>query len=344
MNVLGFRDVQAWLQDRDGNHLPLGLAIVDGNQITTVIEVNPGLPKQYHLHWRTSEGTPRINAWCEVFRPLKRKGVKSDSTVRIANHYMSADNVHSQSRSTRGRLELPLQRDSWLQTPSRSKEQVKARKSKKFISLSIKRLRTAPVERKSRDKQNPGALVYSFDMDMFDDDETEPFVIFRFEFKPNTAQDPQISPGPGLRTSPRKLSLQGKKTSRALSPEISELSSSESEPEVPPSSAAGTRPKGRVQIHSRSTERNKRQRADSDSDGAPAARDVDAILKKRKTMLQRQQELRDTKERKRARREELAKKLEDETKALAEKLAEEEKEAEEIERDIERMEAALQAN
>ncbi|KAJ6546848.1 hypothetical protein B0H19DRAFT_1162758 [Mycena capillaripes] len=229
LDTLSHHGIDAWLQDPKGNRFPLGPPIVDGNKITTVIELDN--PKSYSLEWCTSPGAPAINAWCELFRPAGKAG--HIKMVRIANHYMAENDLRTQSRSSKGRLELPLQRDAWLWTP-RSKIGV--------ISLEIRRLRSPPRETERQDEKNPGSLIYEIDVDMLDDDNSNsggetkpPYVIFRFQFKPEEMSDERTDSSSSSQISrrgTRHSSLRSKKTTREKSSDLSELS--ESEPEEPP--------------------------------------------------------------------------------------------------------------
>jgi hypothetical protein len=81
---------------------------------------------------------------------------------------MSADDPQTQSRSTRGRLELPLKQDAWLGLPYNQKKHNRVKPRKGFISLEIRRLRNPPAETQ---QQGLDSLVNTVKMEMLDDDD-----------------------------------------------------------------------------------------------------------------------------------------------------------------------------
>ncbi|KAJ7708287.1 hypothetical protein B0H17DRAFT_1125050 [Mycena rosella] len=361
-NILKLRGVHAWLQDPEGRRLPLvGPAVIDGNQITAVVEIDIRESKKFHLYWGTGEGSPPINACCEIFRPHGQSRYRHGhwvhpEIVQVANDYMSVEDIQTQSCSTSGQLELPLRRDGWLGTPFRcnSKNQTTARKG--FISLEIRRLRSPLTGTEYLDVDKPGSVVYEIDMEMTNDDDKgaskPPFIIFRFDFKP-IRRGPRVASG-------KNLGQEKKADQMPLSPELSKLSDSEPEPEnsLLGHPAADRQPRAPINTGAGSSNKRKRQ-SEVEVDSA-ADKNYDGILQKHKTILRKQQELRDEKEWMQAQREKLAKQLVEKTKVLAAQLEEEQNEAEQIEvftrseifvypnvkgtqRDIKRMEAALHA-
>jgi hypothetical protein len=107
---------------------------------------------------------------------------------------MSADDPQTQSRSTRGRLELPLKQDAWLGLPYNQKKHNRVKPRKGFISLEIRRLRNPPAETQ---QEGIDSLVNTVKMEMLDDDDeaaaNPPFIIFRFEFQPAKTGNELIS-------------------------------------------------------------------------------------------------------------------------------------------------------
>ncbi|KAJ7885396.1 hypothetical protein B0H13DRAFT_1889611 [Mycena leptocephala] len=303
--------------------------IVNGNQIMTTIKVDR--PKSYSLEWCKSQDAPAINAWCEIFRPAGKSGhVK---IVRIANHYMAEDDPRTQSRSSKGRLELPLQRDTWLWTPPTPK---------RFVSLEVRRLRKPPKEKKRLEQDNPGSLLYETDVDMFDGDGV-PYITFRFEFevRENTDKKTDLSVSSsrmsrrGIRRAP--LRYRSKQDPRGKSSDLSELSSSESDPDGPPLASVVARKKKHSQVEVRGATSSNNVSAEQ---VAPEG-NIDLLLKKRKTIIQQQEEMEEEKRLKRAKREKLVQDLEKDYKKRTVQLAKEKDESREIDDDIEKMEAAL---
>ncbi|KAJ7494459.1 hypothetical protein B0H11DRAFT_2004733 [Mycena galericulata] len=182
MGTLSYRGIDAWLHGKDGKHLPLGPVVVEGNQITTVVELKS--PKAYHLMWCKSRDAPSINARCDMFRPAGKTGFIE--TARIANYYMNADDAQTQSRSSKGRLEHPLPRDSWLWTPKRRPG---------FVSLEIRRLQGPAKEIQRRDETGPGTKLYEMSLDYLDEIDAPPYIIFRFEFKQTVEETAGSSSG-----------------------------------------------------------------------------------------------------------------------------------------------------
>ncbi|KAJ7494458.1 hypothetical protein B0H11DRAFT_2004725 [Mycena galericulata] len=170
MDTLSYRGIDAWLYGQDGKHLPLGPVVVEGNQITTVVELKS--PKAYHLNWCKSRDAPSINARCDMFRPAGKTRIVENA--RIASCYMNADDAQTQARSSNGRLEHPLPRYSWLWTP-------KSRPG--FVSLEIMRLRGPAKEIQRRDETTSGTKFYEMSPDYLDEVEAPPFITFTFEFK-----------------------------------------------------------------------------------------------------------------------------------------------------------------
>ncbi|KAJ7122665.1 hypothetical protein C8R43DRAFT_959169 [Mycena crocata] len=180
-DILEFRGVRAWLQDPDGQRLPLSVPpVIHGNQITASIALAIHAKKKFHLSWCTAPGTPSLNAWCQVFRSSRH-----GETTRATNHYMSSEDIETQSGSTRRQLELPLPRHAWLSTPYWPDGNRQYRAHKGSISLEIRRLCKPPHEREYQDVDKPGTVIYEADLDIPDDDASkDPFVVFRFDFKP----------------------------------------------------------------------------------------------------------------------------------------------------------------
>ncbi|KAJ7042073.1 hypothetical protein C8F04DRAFT_1390913 [Mycena alexandri] len=224
-NTLSHRGVDAWLQDPNGTRLVFPrAAVVQGNIITAVIEVEN--PKSYSVEWCKSQGATAMHAWCEIFRPSRKSGVVSITC--IANHSMAADSPETQSRSSRDRLQLPLQRNAWLWTP---------RSGEGFVSLEIRRMHKPSREMAGKQKR-PGSIVYDTRLDMLDDDDMPPHIIFRFEFVlKESIKAKMLAPktlkrgGPRVHTR-RDQPLRSNRTRKARLPsDLSDLSSSESEPE-----------------------------------------------------------------------------------------------------------------
>ncbi|KAJ7644455.1 hypothetical protein FB45DRAFT_897967 [Roridomyces roridus] len=189
LNALELEGIRAWLEDNKKNRLPLGPAVIEGNKISTVIQVTK--KRSYHLHWCTVDGSKPIHARCEIFcpdfpspnSPQKKTRSKKSSTIRIANHHMSGADPQTQSRSTKNRLEDPLQRDAWLEAKGDSPGG-----AENFIALEIRLLREAPSEEKRYpDKKNPGFMVYEVEMDYLPENDPDtgkpPSVIFHFDFR-----------------------------------------------------------------------------------------------------------------------------------------------------------------
>ncbi|KAJ7700895.1 hypothetical protein B0H17DRAFT_1247688 [Mycena rosella] len=201
-NILSHRGVKAWLQDPqdEGNRLTLGTpAIVEGNQITTIIEVEK--PQGFYLNWRMSGNTPSMNAWCEILRPAE----ESDCTqiVRVSSESMSTTDLQTRVLSTRGHLEVPHARHAWLMVPEY--------KEGGYSGL--------PEEICRRDESNPQHLVYETVTDLRDEDTIRPYIIFRFEFKPKGK--PKSGPSSSgkakrsiLHNKPERLCFESKPTDR----------------------------------------------------------------------------------------------------------------------------------
>ncbi|KAJ7084790.1 hypothetical protein B0H15DRAFT_381156 [Mycena belliarum] len=210
-DTLSHLGIDAWLQDPEGNHLALPPASVHGNRITTTIEVEKpqvielkyleliasSLVQRFSIHWCKSRNAPSINAWCEIFRPSGKSGLIE--ITRIANQIMAANDEGTQSRSSQGRLELPLQRDNWLWMP-RSREG--------FVSLEIRRLLEIPKETKRVDANNPQSILYEVVTNLRDTTDMPPYVVFRFEFKPTQRTfSVSVSPYGRHHWKPRRPSL-----------------------------------------------------------------------------------------------------------------------------------------
>ncbi|KAJ6606290.1 hypothetical protein DFH09DRAFT_5116 [Mycena vulgaris] len=315
--------IDAWLQDPKGARLALSPAVVNGNLITTVIEVEN--PKSYCLHWCKSRDTPSINARCDVFRPVGKSGhVK---IARIAHRFMAADDAQTQSRSSQGALELPLQKDAWLWTP-------RSGSRTGYISLEVRRLRHSPWQSVPMGNEDPELVV-----DELNGDEgatTPPNIIFRFDFKPKGPARSISSTISSSRRKSRHSPLLIKKTC-AQSYELSDLSSSESEPERPPVDK-----EEHIQIDRRGEGSKTRLEPDKTLKRAPPEQDtVSVLLKKRRTIMQRQEEIEQAKQSKRTKLEKLLQDLEEDTKVRAEKLADDQNESEQIENEIKKIQAAL---
>ncbi|KAF7353779.1 hypothetical protein MVEN_01063400 [Mycena venus] len=250
LNTLSHHGIDAWLQDNKGRRFTFGPPVVDGNQITAVIELENR--KSYSLAWCTSRDAPPVNALCEVFRPAGKSG--HIKTCRIANHYMADNDPETQSRSSKGRLELPLQRDTWLWTPPGGAG---------FVTLEIRRLRKPPKETERPDDNNPGLVVCEFNIDLHDDDKgraaQRPHIVFRFEFKtkgmPHESKRPirppykkNIDATSSTRITRRRPSTRLEAARRDQMSELSELSSSESEFEGPPLSSVLANKQEHIQV------------------------------------------------------------------------------------------------
>ncbi|KAJ7491117.1 hypothetical protein FB451DRAFT_1514571 [Mycena latifolia] len=303
MDILTHFGVEAWLEDPKGRKLSLEPAVVSGNQITAVIKV--GSPKSYCISWRKKQGAPALNAWCEVFRPAGRTGHHDAKVVRVANDFMAVNNLQTQSRSSKGELEHPLQRDAWLWTPpSRTG----------FVSLEIRRLNSPPMERERVDKSRPGVTVFEIEVDLLDKDEGPPYIVFRFEFEPKG--DPMVSiPSSGA--------------SRVQNEDPSDA-------ERPPLVSVGKGKKRKNVLRGEGSPSKKRtvpSRVNSQIDEAPPDHEqagVRVLLKKRKTIMQQQDELAEANELKRAEREKLVKDLEKDNKSRAKELAKEKKQSKQL--------------
>ncbi|KAF7298500.1 Mg transporter [Mycena kentingensis (nom. inval.)] len=107
-----------WLQSGE-TRLPLGIPTLNTarDEVTTVVELEKQrVPVRMHIgysvEWCKTEDASPVNARCEIFRPDK-----DGNLVRIANERMAADEAATQSRTSVGRLELPIQnRDARLST------------------------------------------------------------------------------------------------------------------------------------------------------------------------------------------------------------------------------------
>ncbi|KAJ7491108.1 hypothetical protein FB451DRAFT_1514539 [Mycena latifolia] len=257
-DALSHRGIDAWLQDPKGRHLALNApAIVEENQITTIIEFEKS----------QTQDAPPINAWCEIFRPEKSGDPK---IVRVANQIMAANDKETQSRSSQGRLELPLQRDNWLWMP---------RSSPQGLWHLCLRLRKTPKETERPDENNPRSLLYEFDIDLLDKPPKPPYIIFRFEFKRkyNVALGLLVSNAYLAQRSP----LRTKNARRALS-------GSKSEPEIQSASSSSINNPQHNQVDAIEGSSNKRKRQRlSDSNPNPFEHDaVDVVAKKQKIKIE----------------------------------------------------------
>ncbi|KAJ7684453.1 hypothetical protein DFH06DRAFT_1462784 [Mycena polygramma] len=317
LDTLSLRGIDAYLQDPKGKRFPLGKPKVNGNMITAAIEVEN--PRSYSMEWCTSMNARAISAWCEVFRSGGRAG--HIKVVQIANHYMAENEPQTQSRSSRGRLEHPtLHRDAWLWTPPSKPG---------FVTLEIRRLRKPPSETK-RPNNQPGSVLLKTDVDMLDDDSEgagkPPYIIFRFEFKPKHISDGEAgsSPSSSLRSRRRTIRRSPLKRSKApvreMSSDLSDELSSASEPEGPPLSILAKKQKN---VHGAKEDAGATL-ANDNGRSPPAARaakraapaaegDVDLILRKRKLIIQRQEEIKEEKRLKRVKREKLVQDLWEDT-------------------------------
>ncbi|KAJ7118908.1 hypothetical protein C8R44DRAFT_185810 [Mycena epipterygia] len=329
-DVLTHLGIDVWLEDRNGSHLPLGLAVVDVNlnKISTVIKIEH--PQGYCVRWRKNEAASPMNAWCEIFRPAGKSG--HIKTVRIASHVMVADDAQTQTRSSKGRLEHPLPKDAWLWPP---------RSGTGFVFLKITQLRTPPTEVERKDQEHPEIILYEFDKDTVLEDDMLSSIIFQFKF-----QAPEVICTGGHGTASglskqgvRPSALQMKKT--RTDPLSSELSSpSESESDLPLRVVSARKHTQVVAAMTGSLNKKKKKRKLAAE--VPLEKDVDVLLKKRKIIMRRQEEIEEAKETKLAKRGKLIKALQDDTKARAAKLAKEKTESEQIEIEIQKLEAALE--
>ncbi|KAJ7891259.1 hypothetical protein B0H14DRAFT_1071454 [Mycena olivaceomarginata] len=170
--------------------------------------------KGYSVEWCTSQDAPAINALCEVFRPTAKSG--QIRTCRIANDYMAENDSQTQSRSSKGQLELPgIARDAWLRAPSIGTG---------FVTLEIRRLRETPQEAENTNKSSE---LVANNIDLLD----EAYIIFRFEFH-KTVPNNTIGSLSSSRTSGPKIPERptlSTAASRVRPSELSESSGSESE-------------------------------------------------------------------------------------------------------------------
>src|ERR1700761_1419354 len=118
-NTISHRGISAWLQDDNGPHQWAAYRRSDKCRRLSY-ETNRRVfihfsrrftekvsNKNYTIEWGSANGKP-LNARCDIFRKQK------DKLVRIGNHWMAADDPKTQFRSSRGRLEVPQERDAFL--------------------------------------------------------------------------------------------------------------------------------------------------------------------------------------------------------------------------------------
>ncbi|KAJ7771462.1 hypothetical protein B0H16DRAFT_1881099 [Mycena metata] len=370
LSTLSHRGIDAWLQDPNGARLTFPrAAVVQGNIITAVIEVED--PKSYSVEWCKSSGATAMNAWCEIFRPSGKSGFVK--TTRIANHTMAADSPETQSRSSRDRLELPLQRNAWLWTP---------RSGEGFVSLEIRRMRK-PSRETADSKKRPGSIIYDTPVDMLDDDDMPPHIIFRFEFALEKSAKarisfresvlaPKTSKRGGRRVhKSRQQPLRSNRAQNARRPsDLSDLSSSESEPEEPLVTlreknqrihvTAIDRGEGSsndaVQLSREEASPEKRNTTDLEKDRGDnwsglnhsilsstdtAGHGVEDLLRRRKIISDARAQFEEEQKQKHAEHNQLMKYLSEDTAAQAEKLAQEKAKARQLDDEIEKLKAAM---
>ncbi|KAJ7221618.1 hypothetical protein GGX14DRAFT_430452 [Mycena pura] len=176
-NTISHRGVRAWLQDDDGNRIPLGHAVIDGGKVTTVVQVKK--TTCYSIGWCKTEDGPALNARCEILRPsYSGRNMK----VRIGHHFMAADDEQTQTQHfSKNNLGLPL-------------------KIQYTRFLEIRRLREPPKETQ---RMQDNKLVREMVFDYLDNPEQglPPFITFQFEFstKPNnTRRKTRAPPSPRI--------------------------------------------------------------------------------------------------------------------------------------------------
>ncbi|KAJ7184473.1 hypothetical protein C8R46DRAFT_1064157 [Mycena filopes] len=358
LNTLSHRGIDAWLEGPDGIRLPFRPAVTkEGNSITAVIEVGSPGPTSYSVGWCKSPGALAINAWCEIFRPTGKK------VMRIGNHTMDKEDETTQVRSSRGRLVHPFAPHARLRFP---------RSGEGFVSLEVRRLRGRPTETVLPDQNERGHILTDSHVDMVDDDEAvppmPPHIVFKFnselkEVLKTKILDRQAILAPksakqgGCRTHTREKRPDAPPRSKRVGSlpacqlrhyqeasslpfaSGSELSSPESDSEPLPAYVHAV-PSANIRVDAGGESNpNDNTRAFSMDDVDPL--DVDLVLEKRKNILPRLEKVKEETDQKRARRDQLARYLFEDTQAHAQKLTKEEAEKHQLRDEIERMEAAM---
>ncbi|KAJ7148931.1 hypothetical protein C8R43DRAFT_1007695 [Mycena crocata] len=167
--ALVHKNIEAWLADYDGNIIPHGKVKVDGETISTSVQ----MPKdtEYVLRWRNHPGTAHT-AFCEVFIPHR-----ANRHFRVAMHFMDKEKIETQERSSHGRLVGAFGRNNgWFQMPA---------KKKGFVQLEIRRARGTPIHECKPDPKHAGSHLDEIDIDLIDDpaENHAPFIVFRFDLK-----------------------------------------------------------------------------------------------------------------------------------------------------------------
>jgi hypothetical protein len=159
---------------------------------------------------------------------------------------MSAEDTQTQYRSTSGRLDPPLPRDSWIGTPYEHNTARQNKGRKGYISLEIRRLRKPPKDAVSGCRQpwiSGGRGGYeSNSITTMKEPQKRPSSFFGLISNPKLvspctysqyfSSGPRVASGKTISRNRRRFPVHVRKASRApSSPELSEPESFELEPE-----------------------------------------------------------------------------------------------------------------
>ncbi|KAJ6482497.1 hypothetical protein C8R45DRAFT_1149885 [Mycena sanguinolenta] len=132
--------------------------VVEGKKITAVIAVNKLRSLKYEVAWCKQRDAPDMNTWGQVER-----SEPGGEMSRLANVTMESNNPHTQSVWTRESLQLPLERDDWLEIP---------RDRESLVTLEISLLKRPAVWSSVSRKNGEGHV----------NDQDLPDMIFHFKF------------------------------------------------------------------------------------------------------------------------------------------------------------------
>ncbi|KAJ7118912.1 hypothetical protein C8R44DRAFT_737780 [Mycena epipterygia] len=169
--LLAHRGVEAWLTNQKSHSIPHGETTVSGNQITTTVKVPV----------KTAQTKNKL-----VLPSSKR----SHENVKVAAHFMDATKADTQY-TTAKTWDSSSDKDGWFNTPP-------AAEKGGFVQLEIRRTKGTP-ERVSNFE--PNSRLETIELDLIDDENDPPFIVFRFEFVPPTKrrQTPDANATPNKR-------------------------------------------------------------------------------------------------------------------------------------------------
>ncbi|KAJ7771445.1 hypothetical protein B0H16DRAFT_1513573 [Mycena metata] len=170
--LLVHRNIEVWLSDNEDGTILHEKPEMRANTLTASVPLAKGT--EYAINWRKHPGTAHT-VFCEIFIPIKGKD------VRLATHFMDKDRPETQTRSSFGRVNSTLigtKINDWLIAPAPSSSK------KAFVELRIRRAQGTPIHECVPDPDDPGGHLDDIDIDLVDDEDEAPFIVFRFNFLP----------------------------------------------------------------------------------------------------------------------------------------------------------------